>query len=659
MADAQQEMWDESKVESKQVWEARLNKAKTSRMTFERQWYLNLSFYFGKQWVQWNASEIPASIGRLIEPAQPRNRVRLTINKTRKIMRKEMARVNKEQIRGFVTPNTTDDVDVTASRAADKLVDYLIQETKLPIVMKRADFWMLICGTAFIKDYYDPTKIIGGAMGGPVVETVSPFHIFVPNLDEPDIENQPWVMHVTVRSPEEVEEEYGIKVNDASILATNTIESKLLSVMGMTQGSAKQKGVEVKEVWVKPNARYEQGLHMVWTSSETLDSGPFPYAHGEFPFTRRQYIESGMFYADSLVTDLIQPQMEYNRTRSQIVEDKNKMAKPMLAAVEGSISPSKIRNVAGEIITYRPGTGPPTPIPLTPIPSYVIEHIRTLASEMDEMASQQTNDQSLPPGVTAATAIAYLQEEQNSLVTDTVRDKEQAWMKIICHFLSYIGQYWDAQHTITVVGQNENFEAFKFSQSELRSQTDWRVVVGSGTPKSYPAQQAQIMELMKMGVVPAAEALRYMELGDTARLYEMMQIDTREADKENNRMKDGIDCQVTDHQEHTEHIQAHDNFRKREEYDSVDENVKQLFMRHVWLHIIYYMMETMPGVPLPFDPKIIQGVVASQVPVDVGMMLQARGLFHAATMQGAPAGAPPAQGTTPQIPPQQTQPGMM
>lgn len=644
--------WDESKIEPLPIWETRYVKAKTARTQFERQWYVNIAYFFGKQWVQWEHSNIPTALGQMFEPPANKSRTRLTINRVRKIMRKELARINKETIRGFVTPNTTDQLDMTATHAADKLVSYLTDVCKIPVAMKRCDFWMLLCGTAFVKDYYDETKEIGGSLGGPVIEAVSPFHLFVPNLDEPEIENQPWVMHVVVRDPSEVERTYGIKVDDAMKLSSTTVESRLMSIMGMTQDQAKMEGVEVKEVWVKPGGmQYPEGLHLVWTRGRILDSGPFPYTHGQFPFTRRQYVESGMFYASTLIEDLIPIQTEYNKTRSQIVEDKNKMAKPMLSAVEGSISPRKIRNVPGEIILHKPGTNPPTPIPLTPIPSYVIDHVRTLANEMDELASQSSEGRELPPGVTAATAIAYLQEDETSLLIDTIRDKEEGWKNIIQHVLSYVGQYWDAEHTVKTVGQNENFEAFTFKGSDLRGQTDWRVVVGSGTPKSYPAQQAQIMELLDRGVIPAAMALQRLELGDTARLYEEMQVDVREADLENSKMMEGIPTTVEDYQEHVQHIMSHDNFRKAQQFTDADEQVRMLFNGHVFLHICMFVMTNMPGMPLPFDPGLIAAVKAGQfIPPEIlqPAMLQARGLLWAATMTSAPEQSSPQPGTTPQ-----------
>jgi hypothetical protein len=271
---------------------------------------------------------------------------------------------------------------------------------------------------------------------------------------------------------------------------------------------------------------------------------------------------------------------------------------------------------------------------------------------MDELASQQTQDgKQLPPGVTAATAIAYLQEDESSLVMDTIRDKEKGWQKVIQHCLSYVGQYWDAEHMVKTVGANENFEAFNFSQSDLNGQTDWRVVPGSATPRSYPAQQAQIMELLKMGVVPAPMALNSLDLGDTDRLYEEMQVDVREADLENAKMAQMVPQPVGNYQEHLQHIMRHDFYRKGQEATQNNEQMDMLFNNHTFIHIIYYLLESNPMFQLPWPPQMIAAIRQFQMPADDAIMLQARGLLHAAAT-GMLNPVPPAGGPEPASPSQ-------
>lgn len=653
-----------------QKWNVKYNTARLARMNFERKWYTYLAFVQGKQYISWSFADSPLTLGRIIEPINPSNRVRIVINRTRKIMRKELAKINKEQVRGFVTPSSTDANSVSSSRAAEQIAKYLTIQLTLARVFKQADWWMLLCGTSFIKDYYDDHITFGvmkqqqfdpmtgqpvdsvtvPAKGGPVVEVVSPFHILVPNLDEPDIQKQEWVMHISMKTTDWVKERFNVDVGEGVSVASDTIESKLMNIQGMTSENSRARAVEVREIWIKPCLKYPKGGRITCTQDrilETLDE--FPYEHTEYPFTKRTYIENSIFYGVTLIEDLLPVQVEYNRTRSQIVEDKNRMGRPQLAIEQGSVigGTKTIKGVAGDIIEYRMGSRVPEPIPIAGLPTYIIDHVNRLRQEMDELASQEGNDSNnLPSGITAATAIAYLQENQDALIMDTLRDKEIAWQSVLRHLLGYIGQYWDGQRLVTVSGENGTFESFLFGKSDLSGQTNWTAVVGSATPQSYSAKQAQIMELMKGGFVPVAEGLQYLELGDTARLYEGLQVDKREAEKENIRMRNGVYVKVELWQEHLEHIICHDNVRKREEYEAWDQNSQAMIKYHTTLHMIQFINETAPNLmqqiqPL-MPPEWTQAAMSGQIPqVPEALELALRGAINMLTMAPAPGGPAP------------------
>src|SRR6185436_16338240 len=124
-------------------------------------------------------------------------------------------------------------------------------------------------------------------------------------------------------------------------------------------------------------------------------------------------------------------QRELNRTRSQIVEAKNKMAKPQLLAPKGSIDVNKITSEPGLVILYTPGFNPPTPLPLTSLPAYIAEELQRIQQDFDEQtAATEVTRGGTPPGVEAASAIAYLQEENDSRFAHTVASIEEATEKI-------------------------------------------------------------------------------------------------------------------------------------------------------------------------------------------------------------------------------------
>lgn len=341
--------------------ESMFERARKNRLQFERQWYTNLAFYFGRQNVQW-APGVAGNYARMWEPPAPKWRVRLISNKIRPITRAELAKITKEKPQAFVIPASSDDDDLAAARAAEAIYEHLWRSLHCNRAIRRAAFWTLLCGTSFLKDWYDPEKKDKAGVQGVIeIEPVSPFHLFVPDPQEEELENQPYVVHALAKDPEWVNARFGANVQPDSGAGAGLLEQKFLSALGV-QNTPKSH-ISVKEIWIKPNRKHPSGAVITWAGDTLLhQADEWSFAHGEYPFTKLDHIPTGRFYADSTIPDLIPLQKEYNRTRSQLVEAKNRMAKPQLIAPRGSVDPNKITSEPGLIIFYTPGFAPPEPI---------------------------------------------------------------------------------------------------------------------------------------------------------------------------------------------------------------------------------------------------------------------------------------------------------
>lgn len=564
--------------------ESLFERARKNRLQFERVWYTNLAFYFGRQNVQW-APGVAGNFARMWEPPAPKWRARLISNKIRPITRAELSKITKEKPQAFVIPASTDDDDLAAARAAEAIYEHLWRSLKCNRVIRRTAFWTLLCGTSFVKDWYDPNKKDSGGVDGSIlVEPVSPFHLFVPDTQEEELENQPYLVHAISKDPEWVSAVYGKNIPADSGAGAGLLEQKFLSALGVQ--NAVKSHVSVKEIWIKPCRKYPKGAVIVWAGDTLLSvSEEWPFQHGEYPFTKLDHIPTGRFYAESTIPDLIPLQKEYNRTRSQLVEAKNRMAKPQLIAPRGSVDPNKVTSEPGLIIFYTPGFTPPAPIPLVNIPSYAVQELDRCQRDMDDISSQhEITRGSTPPGVTAATAISYLQEQDDSKLANTVASLEEGVERLGQHFLSHVQQFWDAQRKVKVVGDDGQYESFMFSRTDIRGNTDLKIEAGSATPRSRAAKQAFITELGKMGWIPPDRALRYLDMAETGRLYEEMQIDARQAQRENLKMKDGLPQAVNSWDEHEVHILEHNNYRKRQAFENLDDMRKMMFETHVMQH---------------------------------------------------------------------------
>lgn len=870
------------------------DRASKARQQFERVWYMNLAFYMGRQNVQW-APGVAGNYAKLYEPAAPSWRVRLVSNKIRPITRSELAKVTREKPQAFVIPASTDDDDLAAARAGEAIYEHLWRTLTMNRNIRRAMFWTMLCGSGFMKDWYDPEKPDSSKVAGSILaEPISPFHLYVPDTQEEELENQPHLFHAIAKSPEWVNTVFQKEVPVNASAGSGLLEQRFLSAIGIV--NTPKEYVSVKEMWVKPCKKYVDGAVITWTGSTLLSLVEgWPYEHDEFPFTKFDHIPTGRFYADSTIPDLIPLQREYNRcydgtteiltsegwklginllpgeevltfdpqteslkfdsvkemfikqydgpvtvlegaqisarttpghkwfvkstggkgkvvtklttdhaiplcapvdiegdddynfnkivglvlsdgrinngkvlisqsvkvngfacdeihdllsdslipyseyqmpngivdfyirashswkikqvipnkrltaeyimtlgqkgllglfdglmlgdgtyegnkgakfytsleseadlfqmvcillgkaaivrkqvacstwakrpyqyivqvktekfskagvfgskkadenytgliwcptvdsgfvmvrrngkafisgnTRSQLVESKNRMSKPQLLAPRGSVDPNKITSEPGLIIFYTPGFQPPTPLPMQNIPSYAVQELDRCNQDLADISSQhEVSKGSTPPGVTAATAISYLQEQDDSKLASTVASLEEGVERIGKHFLSHVQQFWTAERKIKVVGDDGQIEAFMFSKANINGNTDLKIEAGSATPRSRAAKQAFITELGKMGWIPPDRALRYLDMAETGRLYEEMQIDARQAQRENLKMMGGLPQAVNSWDVDEVHITEHDNFRKRQAFENSPDAIKMLFETHVQQH---------------------------------------------------------------------------
>lgn len=631
-------------------------KAKTARSSIERQWRLNLAFYFGKQNV---AVQMKPGLkqGQLYTPKAPPYRVRSVTNKIRPIIRTEYARVTSNKPSASVVPASSEDRDLFAAQAAEQIWQSEFSVKKLQSIYGRAAWWMLITGNGFLKDWWDPDKentnyalanevqienLNRGqeqmmAVGDTCYSPVTPFHLFVPELREPEIENQPFVLNVFVKSVEWAKATYGEDFKPDTISSNDIIQDSDLNIHS---GSNEPDSVLVTEVWLKPNAHkfFPKGGYFCTIGNRlvAINDDGIPYQHGEFPFTHFSHIPSGSFYRESVITDLILPQREYNRTRSQIIESKNRMAKPQLVAPKGTIDPQKITSEPGIVIEYNPGFGPPAPLPLQPIPAYVHQDLDIITRDMEDISAQHQVSRGEAPGsgVTAATAISYLQEKDDSLMTHTYNSIDEGWEKIAKHTLSHVVQYWELPRVVRTTGMDSSFDAIVLKGADIRSGTDIRIEPGSSLPVSKAARQAFIMDMMKMGFVDPNKGLELMEIGGTQRLYEELKVDERQAQRENLRIQMLDPQEILEYKEqqmqqfmqqaeisnmfagamagepegftdmntgmlapppqniipvnswdnHALHIEVHNKFRKTQTFERLDDLIKEQFEAHVRAH---------------------------------------------------------------------------
>lgn len=564
-------------------------------MRVERQWYLNLAMYAGRQNVEFRTLASSPLGAQLITPSAPPWRVRLVVNKIRPIIRREVAKLTAQKPTFEVVPATNSDEDASAARVGEQVLESLYSDLDVEHKLRMAVWWSSNTGTGFLKDYWraDETDPRSKATGRICVETVDPFHVFVPDLREPDLEGQPWLAHATTRSKEWVKAYYGAEVN-ADTKATDALFEDV-----MRDAPRVSDQVLCLEFWCKAGAHQalpEGGvLTLVGGKVAQLISG-WSYKHGEYPFSKIDHIPMGRFYGDAVTTDLVALQREINRTRSQLIEQKNLLGRPKGMFPAGGLDPSKITSEPGQWIPYQAGLGKPDILPAPPIPGYVIETMDRIIGDMDDISGQhEISRGGTPPQVTAATAISYLSEQDDTMLAFTTASIERAMARLGRHLLSHVVQFWDKPRMVRVVGPDSAFEVQQFAGSALRGNTDVRVEAGSALPTSKTARQATLIDLYTKGAFgsPGADPnagqqlLKALGMRGVDALLEDVLVDQRQAQRENIRLMAGEQFGANAYDNHAVHMQQHNRQRKGQAYEeavAANPGVEQAYAAHVADH---------------------------------------------------------------------------
>jgi hypothetical protein len=554
----------------------------------------------------------------------------------------------------YVVPNTSEPSDVAAARVAQALTEYCLNVADFPKVRRLTTFWSSICGSGFYRTHCP------GKNADMVLETVIPWQLFVPELQTEDLHKQPYVIIEKSMSKDSVEQQYDITLGkDVATSSGGVLEQRFFAAIGLkTPNTDNKEMVAVKEIWIRPGAvkEYPEGGFLViageklvykyhYSAKQQMEDMPvqedpaqaamnilkpptqptnYPYEHREFPFHKQDAIPTGAFYGESVIVDLIPLQKERNKTRSQMIESKNRTSNPKLAYFKGSIDPGKVTGQPGQMIPVLPGYEMPKYIEGAQAPVSQSQEIEMLDRDMDDISNQfEVTRGSTPPGVEAASAIAYLQEENDSVLHYNVESIASAIRGVGRQCLMLAQQYWDDTKIVQIVSKNNAQDAMIFKISDVKGNTDLRIESESIAPQSRAARQAFLTGLIKDGIIPPEKGLRYLQMNETSRLYEEMQVDSRQAQRENYSMSH-IDVEmllggepeidpetgqplvdpetgqpvgkklppypVNPFDDHAVHIYEHGLFMKSQEYEMLGVEVKTLLLNHWLVH-----QQTMEG----------------------------------------------------------------
>ena len=501
----------------------KLDDIRATRDRIERQWYLNIAYYLGHQYLQWD----PHS-RKLYLPTAPRYRQRVVINRLMPIVRRIIASTIRSSPQWIVQPATAETEDMITAQMSTKYLKFMWRDLDMDNKLIDMIKWRSCTGNVFLRTFWnahkgermvvdvgelagmmpkknendedkekrrkkavkklkkeglvgpeDDPKRIGVTMGDVDVEVVSPFHIFPdPNADTFD--KAEWVIDIRQRTLQYVKEVYNYtkaEPNEGDEGGHTYHQSRLraMDAPAFSGGLAGQGGpqkedmVDVKTIYVKPTKSEPDGWWATIINEKVVRKERNQTGFPTFPYLHIQEIPvPGRLWASCVLEQAIPAQVAYNRARSQIIEHCNTITRPPWLIPKGSgIRADAFTGEPGEKITYTWPMEPKLAEPAS-LPAANDNNLTGLIRDLEDIASQHEAQRGEAPGrVESGTGLAALMEQDDSILAPAAMMTASALGNAGSCLLKIASEMIDEEKIIKIVGEDHLIDVRHFKGQDL------------------------------------------------------------------------------------------------------------------------------------------------------------------------------------------------
>lgn len=379
----------------------------------------------------------------------------------------------------FPSPNILprEQSDKPEAEILSKVIPVILDQTEFE--QAYADEWddKLVGGTGVYGVFWDSSKLNG--LGDISIKACDILSIFwEPGIT--DIQSSHNLFTVELVDNEDLYRQYPNITPDSLSNPTVTVTEYVHDDSIDTNG----KSAVIDWYYKKVNEAGQTVLHyckyvndIVLASTEN-DPATYPqglYEHGKYPFVfdplfREKDTPCGFGYAD-----VAKSAQEYiDRTDQAVLRNVLANAKPRhFIRNDGSVNEEEYADTENDLVHVDGNLGDDSirPIPVNPLSPIYVESVTRKVEELKEVTgNRDVNTGGSTSGITAAAAIAALQESGSKLSRDHIKASYRVFKKLILQVIELIRQFYTAPRFFRVLGEM-GVEAFVvYSNERLRMQ---------------------------------------------------------------------------------------------------------------------------------------------------------------------------------------------
>lgn len=480
---------------------------------YNKQIRLNRHFNEGKQYYVL----LPTSF-ELHEPIQDVGEVRIVINVIKRIINILQAEILARRPEPKAYPYGGDSHRIEAAEVMNQVLKQYQIDFERSGKMAQHILATWIDGYSFLTVEYHPDagKVIDAnpetqepvREGKINIRLISSLDMLVPD-DYPDINKAPCIIEVVRIHKEEAKQ-----IFDLPNAPTPSAASELQRQRPDWNERSKDRDelVTVLKYYFLPGngalpsgQGFDDGLCVIYLPESKIvaDVQPFPFPYNEmgiYPildFHSDRRVDH--YHSQSVIEQLIPPQVELNRTWSQILTAKNFIGQPIWRYAQGQIiDPDEMPTYAGGQLVYNQvnGAPPPEPVTMPSIPAYIQEMTSRLESAMQGIHGTNDIAQAQQPGsVDSYSGLQLLSNIQAKVLTPYLTDYA-AKLAVMFKVIGLMEQkYTDYEKQIRVTDDIGDQSIQSYYGADLLKDFDVVVQIESETESKAQKIQRSLQEV--------------------------------------------------------------------------------------------------------------------------------------------------------------------
>lgn len=566
------------------------------RWLIERNWYGNVLFHLGQQWVSYDQNTRRWK-NRRLSPTVPTpitNYFRSTLDTVKSAIAQHEPR--------YVGIPTRDDARAVAAAAAT--------DSQLKIVMKEGKFdrarakmldWLLLTGNAFQEivwdnseetgleaiprevcvdcgevykaDALDPNVAQCPRCGGMLVESstqfdwlprgeirfdsLSPFQVFLDSSIE-ELEDQPFILVGQSFTQEQIQMRWDVKLDggfvgggstNTSLLHQDAIPAIVPGVSTPIASAGQDPNAKRSIVWrayIKMHEKFPKGAYIAMTNDGTLLDRKTPYPHrlkagnGQkfYPLTHYKFgTVGGRAWGYSPADDLLPKQYQLNKAESLVTMIVSRMANPVWL-IPAMSNPSRITGDIGVQIEYTPvGGAVPNRVAGAEAPQTLIKYIQDIRQSFEELSGAFAAVKGKSMGSrTPVGTVQALQERGFGRWSTVFSGLELGYQDIAKKAMEVWRQNAHSPRVTAIKDAIGGFTFQEFMGADWDDGVEVEVEAGSSRPHTQAEKQTTYMELAQIGALDFTDEAQKVKMLEDLGMVNMrpgVEEDTKHAYKEN------------------------------------------------------------------------------------------------------------------------------